>query len=186
MPTLSKRDRLIEAAKILFYHQGVTRTTLADIAEQAEVPLGNIYYHFRTKDALVEAVIQAHVQELLASFAQWEPLAEPRQRLLAFVGTAQEKGHVLARYGCPQGSLCQELTKEEGQLACLTAQIFQVYLAWVEKQLLLLAKGEQEARDLAIDLIASLQGTYILTTSLHDPTLLERKVQLLENWIRLL
>ncbi len=178
-----KRDRLVEAAKTLFYQHGVTSTTLADIAEQAEVPLGNIYYHFRTKDALVEAVIQAHVQELLSSFAQWEPLAEPRQRLLAFVGTARDSENVLARYGCPHGSLCQELDKEDGQLARLAAQIFQVYLDWAEQQFLLLGKGAQEARDLAIDLIASLQGTYVLTTSFRSPELLERQVHRLESWL---
>src|SRR5712672_903890 len=64
MTTIPKRDRLIEAAKTLFYQQGVTGTTLANIAERAKVPLGNVYYHFRTKDALIEAVVQAHVQEL--------------------------------------------------------------------------------------------------------------------------
>ena len=42
-----KRDRLIEAATSLFYQHGVTATTLAAIAQQAEVPLGNVYYHFR-------------------------------------------------------------------------------------------------------------------------------------------
>src|SRR5215470_8994278 len=74
MTTTMKRDRLVEAAKTLFYQQGVTRTTLAEIAEQAQVPLGNVYYHFRTKDALVEAVIQAHVRELQSRFARWEHL----------------------------------------------------------------------------------------------------------------
>ncbi len=53
MTTTSKRDRLVEAAKTMFYQQGVTRSTLADIAQQAQVPLGNVYYHFRTKDALI-------------------------------------------------------------------------------------------------------------------------------------
>jgi AcrR family transcriptional regulator len=39
MTTMPKRDRLIEAAKTLFYQHGVTGTTLADIAERAKVPL---------------------------------------------------------------------------------------------------------------------------------------------------
>ena len=50
-----KRVRLTEAAETLFSQQGVHRTTLADIAQEAEVPLGNIYYHFRTKELLIEA-----------------------------------------------------------------------------------------------------------------------------------
>ena len=183
MTTTMKRDRLIEAAKTLFYQQGVARTTLADIAEQAEVPLGNVYYHFRTKDALVETVIQAHVQELQSLFAQWEHLSDSRQRLLALVGTARDEGHVLARYGCPHGSLCQELDKEDSQLAQVAARIFQVYLDWAERQFLLLGKAEQEARDLAIDLISSLQGAYVLTASFRSTEMLERKLKRLETWV---
>lgn len=183
MTTTLKRDRLIEAAKTIFYRHGVTHTTLAEIAEQARVPLGNVYYYFRTKDALVEAVIEAHVQELQSMFVQWERFAEPRQRLMSLMGTARDAGDVLAQYGCPHGSLCQELDKEDGQLARVAARILQVYLDWAEKQFLLLGKAEQEARDLAIDLISSLQGTYVLTASFRSPELLERKLQRLETWI---
>ncbi len=182
--TMLKRDRLVDAAKTLFYQQGVTGTTLADIAGKAEVPLGNVYYHFRTKDALVEAVIQAHVQELQTAFAQWEQIAEPQQRLLALLEVARHEESVLARYGCPHGSLCQELDKEDSQLASVAAQIFHVYMDWAEKQFLLLGKTEQEAQDLAIDLITSLQGTYILAVGFRSSELLERKLQRLETWIR--
>src|SRR5712692_7746460 len=102
MITTLKRDRLIEAAKILFYQQGVTGTTLADIAQQAEVPLGNIYYHFRTKEALVEAVIQAHLQELQSLFARldrqpdiWSFLKRCYERGLIY------KGHDVMTW-CPR------------------------------------------------------------------------------------
>ena len=93
MTTMLKRDRLIEAAKAKFYQQGVALTTLADIAQQAQVPLGNVYYHFRTKEALVEAVVQAHTQELHAKFGKWERIADPCQRLLALLQTAREQEH---------------------------------------------------------------------------------------------
>lgn len=186
MTTTSKRDRLVEAAKAMFYQQGVTRSTLADIAQQAQVPLGNIYYHFRTKEALVEAVIQAHVQELQLMFVQWEHYADPRQRLLALLATSRHEESTLARYGCPHGSLCQELDKDESQLATIAAQLFQVYLDWAETQFRQLGKDEQEAKDLAVDLIASLQGALLLTNSFRTPELLERKLQRLETWIRTL
>ncbi len=161
----------------------VRHTPLADIAQQAQVPLGNVYYHFRTKEALVEAVIRQHVQELQALFAQWEHVSDPRQRLLALLAIARERESVLARYGCPHGSLCQELDKEENQLASVAARIFEVYLDWTGTQFRLLGKDEQEARDLAVDLISSLQGMYILTNSFRSPELLERKLQRLEKWI---
>jgi hypothetical protein len=52
-----KRERLVAAAKQMLHEHGVERTTLADIAAAADVPLGNVYNYFKTKDALVAAVI---------------------------------------------------------------------------------------------------------------------------------
>ena len=49
-----KRDRLVEAADKLIYEKTFHTTTLADIAKEADVPLGNVYYYFKTKDAIME------------------------------------------------------------------------------------------------------------------------------------
>jgi TetR/AcrR family transcriptional regulator, transcriptional repressor for nem operon len=181
-----KRDRLIEAAKTMFYQQGVTYTTLADIAGQAQVPLGNIYYHFRTKEALVEAVIQAHLQELQSLFARLDRLSDPRQRLLGLLAAERESKDAFARYGCPYGSLSQELNKEDGQPATTAALLFQAYLNWAETQFRQLGKDEEEAKDLALDLIASMQGTFLLANSFRSPELVERKLHHLEAWLRTL
>ena len=59
-----KRARLVAAACRVLHEQGVERTTLADIAKAAYVPVGNVYYYFKTKDQLVEAAIHAHGQLL--------------------------------------------------------------------------------------------------------------------------
>ncbi len=183
MTTTSKRDRLVEAAKTMFYQQGVMRSTLADIAQQAQVPLGNVYYHFRTKDALIEAVIQAYVQELESMLASWQHYVDPRERLLRLLATSRDEGIMLARYGCPHGSLCQELDKDDTQLAHIASRLFQVYRDWSEAQFRQLGKNEQDANDLAVDLISSLQGIYMLTNSFRSPELLERKLQRLEKWV---
>src|SRR5260370_27966385 len=157
-----KRDRLIEAAKSMFYQQGVTGTTLADIAQQAQVPLGNIYYHFRTKEALVEAVIQAHLQELQSLFAQLDRQPAPCQRLLGLLAAEREREHTLARYGCPYGSLSQELNKEDGQPATTAALLFQAYLDWAATQFRRLGRTDEQAKDFAIFMFAWLQGRFNL------------------------
>lgn len=186
MPTTLKRDRLIEAAKALFAEHGVAQTTLADIAQRAEVPLGNVYYHFRTKESLVEAVIQAHVQDVQTLLAQCDRLADPRQRLLALLAAEREAEPMFVRSGCPYGSLSQELNKEENALSTAAASLFQVYLDWVQAQFRLLGKAEQEAEDRAIDLVASLQGTFLLTNCFRAPALLECQMERLEQGIRAL
>lgn len=184
MPTLSKRDRLIEATTTVFYHQGVVNTTLADIAQHADIPLGNVYYHFRTKEALVAAVIHQHVQGLQLMFADWERLSDPRERLLALLAVYSEEVSMLARYGCPHGSLCQELDKGDDALATAATQLFQTYVEWVRGQLRLLGKDELEASDLALDFIGSLQGAFLLSNCFRAPDMLERKLQRMEAWVR--
>ncbi|HKV59073.1 MAG TPA: TetR/AcrR family transcriptional regulator [Ktedonobacteraceae bacterium] len=184
MPTTSKRERLIEAAKTQFYEHGLSQTTLAEIAERAEVPLGNVYYHFRTKDALIEAVIQAHLEELQAAFAQWELLSDPQERLIALLKAERENGGALVRYGCPHGSLCQELDKDEGHLPGAAVQLFQAYLDWAKRQFSLLGKDKQEAQDLALDFITSLQGSLLLAASFRSLEMLENRLQRLEAWLR--
>ncbi|MBO0730160.1 MAG: helix-turn-helix transcriptional regulator, partial [Acidimicrobiaceae bacterium] len=52
-PKAGKRERLVAAARDVCHRQGVEKTTLADIAEAADVPVGNVYYYFKTKDDLV-------------------------------------------------------------------------------------------------------------------------------------
>ena len=107
-----KRERLVAAARELVYRQGVERTTLADIAEAADVRLGNVYYYFKTKDDLVAAVVQAHIDHLEAAFAELgRGHGDPGARLKALLGLIAEQGAPMARFGCPYGSLCSELTK---------------------------------------------------------------------------
>ena len=118
-------------------------------------------------------------------FANWEQQhANPRERLLALLATGRDEGNMVARYGCPHGSLCQELDKDDNRLAEIASRLFQVYLNWIEAQFRQLGKTEQEANDLAVDLISSLQGIYLLSNSFRSPELLERKLQRLETWVR--
>ena len=47
-----KRERLLDAAAESFWVDGYAATSLADIAERSQVPVGNIYYYFKTKAAI--------------------------------------------------------------------------------------------------------------------------------------
>lgn len=50
------RTNILDAAEMLFYDKGVTNTSLADIAETAGVTRGAIYWHFKNKVDLFEAM----------------------------------------------------------------------------------------------------------------------------------
>ncbi len=59
-----KRERLVASARTLLHQQGVERTTIAEVAEGADVPPGNVYYYFKTKDELIEAAVAARSDDL--------------------------------------------------------------------------------------------------------------------------
>jgi AcrR family transcriptional regulator len=177
----SKRDRLIVSARELLHSQGVERTTLADIAGAAEVPLGNVYYYFKTKDEIVSAVIAAHVEEVRSALAALERHRTSKARLKAFVRMLAAQSEQTAQRGCPQGTLCSELDKRHDGLDERAAELMRVPIEWAERQFR--ALGRRDARDLAVALIAAYQGISVLTNALHDPELMTREGRRLERWI---
>ena len=50
------RNALLDAAEAVFLEQGVSRTSLEQIARHAGMTRGALYWHFKDKDALFEAV----------------------------------------------------------------------------------------------------------------------------------
>src|SRR5258708_20700110 len=59
----SVRARLIEAASNLAHRRGFGNTRLADIANEAKVPPGNLYYYFKPKEEISEAIVQPSISE---------------------------------------------------------------------------------------------------------------------------
>src|SRR5260370_38250400 len=84
-----ERTRLIETATQLAYGRGFRETSLVDIAEAARVPVGNVYYYFKTKEEPAEAVVERRLEEFRAALTEWERWSSPEERLLAFVGGGQ-------------------------------------------------------------------------------------------------
>ena len=177
----SKRERLIGGAREVLHTQGVENTTLADIANAANVPVGNVYYYFKTKDDLVQAAISAHADDIATTLAELERHRTPKARLKAFVRMLTDQRELTARYGCPQGSLCSELDKRDDEMSRSCAQLMRLPIEWAEQQLQ--AMGRRDARELAVALIASYQGIALLTNTFRDPGLMSREARRLERWI---
>ncbi|MFI7552542.1 TetR/AcrR family transcriptional regulator [Micromonospora sediminimaris] len=177
-----KRSRLIDAAVRIVHEQGFARTTLADIAGAAEVPLGNVYYYFKTKDAIGEALVAQHAGHYATLRKQWTQSGDARSRLVAFVQMTVDNRVALARSGCPVGTLCAELNKVGGPLAEQTGAIFGELLGWLEEQFRVLGR-DADAADLALHLLSALQGVSLIAHSLGDPDYVNRETSRLTAWI---
>ncbi len=171
------------AACRLLYEQGVEKTPIADIAQAAGVPLGNVYYYFKTKDEIIAAVVGRHADDIREQVAAAEARHRaPEARLKALVGSLAGQRGLIARYGCPHGTLVSELGK---RAACAGdgpgAELMRLPVDWAERQFR--SMGRDDARDLAVTLIAAYQGAALLASTLRDPDLLAREGRRLERWI---
>lgn len=177
-----KRDRLVNAADKLIYEQTFHPTTLADIAKLADVPLGNVYYYFKTKEAIMDAVLTKRANEWRSLFEQWQQIPDAKQRLSALLQHNAEQSETFARFGCILGTLCQELGKQGGALANVASKLMADLLKWIENQFQDLGKGEK-ANQLATYFLSSMQGMNLLTLTFKEPKYIERQSQSLKEWL---
>jgi AcrR family transcriptional regulator len=178
----SARDRLRNAAIQMFHHQGIGGTTLADIAQAADVPLGNVYYHFRTKEALIETVIEARTQELRDQFQAAFLDPDPLERLKMLVRDARRNQADLVEHGCPFNAVTHDLAKISTRGNHQAGTLFEMFLDFATMQFQALGRG-QGSRDLAEEFISALQGSLLVANSIHSTLLLEHQLDRLEIWL---
>jgi AcrR family transcriptional regulator len=179
--TSDKREKLIGAAKSLIHRQGFHRTTLADIAAEAEVPLGNVYYYFKTKEDLCQAVLEQRKQELQRILGDCCLNSSPRANLKRFLRYIRQDSEEVAECGCPHSGLSQELRKMASPLTETAGGTMQVLIDWAAGQFREL--GVKRPEEKGFEFIARVQGTMLLGHSLHDPARLKRQLQAINAWL---
>ncbi|HEY9033111.1 MAG TPA: TetR/AcrR family transcriptional regulator, partial [Pseudomonadales bacterium] len=100
--TEQQRQHIIEASDELLYQKGFNLMSFSDIAQASGVPRGNIYYYFKTKDEVLQAIIDYRVSQTEQMLAQWEQaLADPLDRLKRYAEIVLRESGRVTRYGCP-------------------------------------------------------------------------------------
>ena len=179
------RTRLLQAAEKTTYLYGFGSASIADIARAARVPLGNVYYYFKTKDEIGGAIVELRVSRFKRLLQDLDKADSPKERLCGFVDVKIKNREPLARGGCPVGTLCSELQKYGGAAAKKSRVLFSETLAWMEKQFAALGKGT-DSRSYAVHLLSATQGVSLLAHTFHDPTMIAREAARLKEWIRAL
>lgn len=97
--TQETRDRLLDAAERVFNEKGVSNTTLNDIAEAAGVTRGAIYWHFRNKvdlfNAMIDRVrmpIRAMIEEIADEKTE-DPLGRLREKSIFLMREILDNDH---------------------------------------------------------------------------------------------
>jgi hypothetical protein len=105
----------------------------------------------------------------------------PAARLKALAHQWVEMRELVARYGCPFGTLAAELDRRSDGLDREAAKPIGLILDWAEDQFRQL--GRRDARELAINLFSGVQGGALLANAFRDPDIMTGQVRHLERWI---
>jgi AcrR family transcriptional regulator len=167
------RARIIDAAADLIFQQGVAYTTIEEVRDRAHVSSSQLYHYFDDKPALVRAVIERQAERTIGVQEQFdlstlEGLREWRDFVVDHASDTDGRG------GCVIGSLGAALAETEPEARSMVAAAFKRWEASILAGLLRMqALGrlgpEADPRQLALALLAALEGGLLLAQIQRDP-----------------
>ncbi|MGI9385603.1 MAG: TetR/AcrR family transcriptional regulator [Methyloligellaceae bacterium] len=168
------QDRIVAAAVDLFYGEGIRAVSVDAVAEKAGVTKRTLYYHFKSKDDLIAAALEARDQPTLALFARWlneteGPLAKKIEGM--FRNVARSAQHPKWK-GCGFQRTAAELASTPGHPALRAGAAhkkrFEAWLADV-----IAAEGFADAALLARQIVVLLDGAVSVMLVHRDPIYVE-------------
>ena len=174
------RARIVAAAAAVIYERGVAGATLDDVRAAAEVSGSQLSHYFASKDELVQAVIDHQADVIVgnteqAALGTFAGLRDWRDMVVDAARSTDAKG------GCPLGSLGSQLAETDPRARALVAAGFARWSAVIADGLRgVAADGRLPAGvstdDLAVTLLAALQGGLLLAQVQRDTRPLETAV----------
>lgn len=179
----NNRERIIKAADQLFYTRGYYQTSFSDIAEGTGIPRGNFYYYFKTKDDILDAVLEYRlelVREMLSACEQHSPV--PAEQLVYLIDVLVREEDNIINYGCPLGTISAELSKASLDQQKQVMMIFETIRVWIDEKLTKTGFSHR-SQALSMDILARLQGTTVLANVYHDKEFLKRNALQHRQWL---
>ncbi len=167
------KQRILYAAAELFRRNGYSGTGLKQISEASNAPFGSLYHHFPGgKDELAEDVIRQG-GEFFRVLVETVFLAEPdvvRGVRAVFDGAAETVRMTDYQDACPIAVIALEVASTDERLRLATADVFESWIASGTVWFTAAGFRKRRARELAIGLIAALEGAFVLARATRDTT----------------
>jgi TetR/AcrR family transcriptional repressor of nem operon len=162
------RDRLVEAARTLFWKHGYASTGIAQILKAADAGSGSLYYFFPTKEDLLLAVLEWYQENLWPQVVQpvFDRVSDPIERIF---GVLDGYRHGLLatsfQHGCPIGNLALELADSHPAARQLLAVNFTGWRKVIEQCLaeaVLKLPDSLDREQLALFVLTTMEGAVML------------------------
>ena len=185
------RDKLIEAARRLFWQQGYDNTGIAQILKAADAGSGSLYYFFPTKEDLLLAVLDWYLANLSAMVLEpvFGRLTDPLERVFGVLdGYCRQLLATDFRAGCPVGNLALEMTNSHPAVRVKIAENFSQWRAAIQRCLDEAADRFPAGTDtaaLASFVLTTMEGAVMLARAYHAIEPYQTAVQCLRDYFEL-
>jgi AcrR family transcriptional regulator len=174
---------IIDAARNHIYHKGFGATSYANIAQETKLKKGNIQYHFKSKDELLQAVIEQQISAIRQQLENWSlDCGTTYDCVERFIAMVDDNADNLSQYGCPMGTLNSELGKDHREQQQQARSMFDLYLRWLEARFSAILPRDS-ARARAEQLMVMAQGASLMTHIREDPDIVHRQAALMREWL---
>src|SRR5215467_2701914 len=188
--TIETRERIVEAARVLFFKQSYAATGVAEILKAAGANSGSLYHFFPSKEDLLVGVLEKY-RSMLEPYVL-EPAfarsADPVERLFAILQGYRlllEATHF--ELGCPIGNLALEVSNSQKKARKLIVGNFK---AWCDAVRSLIAEaGERLPADIdpaafATHVLATMEGSVMLARAYRSFEPFDQAIDQLKDYSR--
>ena len=174
------RERILAAARELFYRRGIHAVGVEAIAEAAGTNKMTLYRHFASKDVLVAACLSELTQEFDVA---WDAIAaahvgDPEGQLLAWLRHMCEFKEHEAERGCALANAAVELPDKDHP----ARRVIREYKTALRERLICLCRDAKlaEPERLADEVFLIIEGARITAQSVGTEGLAARRARILE------
>jgi len=165
------RERIVDASAHLFRRQGYSATGMKQIVAAAQAPFGSVYHFFPGgKEQLAAETIRrsgALYGRLLP--AVFDPAPDVVTATMNFfAGAAEQLRATDYADACPIATVALEVSSTSEPLREACAEVFESWITLASQKFETAGAKPQTARELAISLIAALEGAFVLARALRS------------------
>lgn len=170
--TNTTRNRILQTTAELFRRHGYTGTGMKQIVVAANAPFGSLYHHFPGgKEQLGAEVIRAaggmYFELFTAIAAEADDVVDGVHDF--FWGAAATLVETDYEDACPIATVALEVASTNEPLRIATAEVFESWIDGLTAYLTIGGIDHVRSRELAIEVVAILEGAFVLSRALKSP-----------------
>ncbi len=184
--TKGTKERIVETTERLFRRQGFNGTGLKQIVAEANAPFGSLYHFFPGGKVQLGAEVIRSAGLMYANLVTgvFDAAPDMVQGIRdSFDGAAAVLRATDYEDACPIETVALEVASTNETLRSACADVFESWIDEATRRFAAAGIPKKKSRELAVFVIAALEGAFVLARGMHDARHVEVVGELVANTV---